>query len=112
MSVGIGMVGVVGLCFKGQDGFETLVKCTSPVFCFFFLLTGAALIVLRFKDRGIERPFVSPAYPVTPLVFCFFCGFMLYGSVTYAPCFCPAFDCFWKLGLSRDRYDSPSMTRS
>ncbi len=83
--VSVAMVGVVGLCFKGQDGFETLVKCTSPVFCFFFLLTGAALIVLRFKDRTIERPFVTPAYPLLPLLFCAFWGFMLYGSVRYAP---------------------------
>ena len=60
-------------------------KCTAPVFWLFFLLTGLALIVLRFKDRNIERPFVSPAYPLPAPVFCFFCGFMLYGSVTYAP---------------------------
>lgn len=84
-AISVGMVAVVGFWFEGQDGFEALLKCTAPVFWLFFLLTGLALIVLRFKDRTIERPFVSPAYPLPALVFCFFCGFMLYGSVTYAP---------------------------
>jgi amino acid transporter len=79
------MVAVVGICFEGNDGFDTLVKCSSPVFCVFFLLTGAALIVLRRKEPLVERPFVTPAYPLTPLLFCSFWGFMLIGSICYAP---------------------------
>ena len=50
----------------------------------FFLLTALALIVLRIKDRGIERPFVAPLYPWMPLFFCAWCAFMLYGSIEYA----------------------------
>ena len=79
------MVAVVGTCFEGNDGFDTLVKCSSPVFCVFFLLTGASLIVLRRKEPHVERPFVTPAYPLTPLVFCAFWAFMLVGSICYAP---------------------------
>jgi amino acid transporter len=71
--------------FGGEDEFATLLNCTAPVFWLFFLLTGVALFVLRFKDRDIERPFVTPAYPLTPLLFCGFCAFMLYSSVRYAP---------------------------
>ncbi|MCI0464012.1 MAG: amino acid permease [Gemmataceae bacterium] len=84
-AISIAMVAVVGLWFHGQNGFEVLLKCTSPVFCLFFLLTGVSLIVLRSKDRHLERPFVTPAYPLLPLVFCAFWGFMLVGSVLYAP---------------------------
>jgi amino acid transporter len=77
-------VAVVGLCFEGS-AFGFLVKCTAPVFCVFFFLTGTSLIVLRFKEPGVERPFVAPAYPLTPLLFCAFWGFMLVGSILYAP---------------------------
>ena len=79
------MVAVVGICFEGNDGFDTLVKCSSPVFCVFFLLTGASLIVLRRKEPLVERPFVAPAYPLTPLLFCAFWGFMFVGSICFAP---------------------------
>jgi amino acid transporter len=78
------MATVVGLCFEGS-GFGVLVKCTAPVFCVFFFLTGTSLIVLRFKEPDVERPFVTPAYPLTPLLFCSFWGFMLVGSILYAP---------------------------
>jgi APA family basic amino acid/polyamine antiporter len=79
------MVAVVGICFEGNDGFDTLVKCSSPVFCVFFLLTGTSLIVLRRKEPHVERPFVAPAYPLTPLLFCGFWAFMFVGSICFAP---------------------------
>ncbi len=81
----IGMVCVVGLWFRGQGGFDVLLKCTAPVFCLFFLLTGVALLVLRFREPHTERPFTTPLYPFLPLVFCAFWGFMLVASVLYAP---------------------------
>jgi amino acid transporter len=81
----VAMVAVVGMFFSGNDGFDTLVKCSAPVFCLFFLLTGVSLIVLRCKEPRIERPFVTPAYPLMPLLFCLFWAFMLVGSILYAP---------------------------
>lgn len=65
-------------------GFETLIAGTAPVFWFFFLMTGVALFVLRRKDRKIRRPFSVPGFPVTPLVFCGMCSYMLVSSVEYA----------------------------
>jgi amino acid transporter len=70
--------------WKGQGGFELLLRCTAPVFWAFFLLTGLALFVLRWKDPGIERPFTVPLYPVLPLLFCAACGYMLYSGLDYA----------------------------
>jgi amino acid transporter len=68
-----------------REGFEAMVEGTSAVFWLFFLLTALALIVLRFKDRTLERPFRVPGFPVVPLIFAAGCGYMFYGSVTYAP---------------------------
>jgi amino acid transporter len=67
-----------------QGGFDTLVAGTSPLFWFFFLLTGVSLLVLRFKDSDRVRPFPVPLYPIVPLVFIAASGYMLYASVVYA----------------------------
>jgi basic amino acid/polyamine antiporter, APA family len=48
------------------------------------LLTGAAVFLLRRKDRSIERPFSAPLYPLPPLMFCVTCAYMLYASAAYA----------------------------
>jgi amino acid transporter len=67
-----------------KDGFFGMVLYTSPVFWFFILLVGIALFVLRQKDPGRERPFRVPLYPITPILFCVMCGYMLYSSLVYA----------------------------
>jgi amino acid transporter len=69
---------------KYFGGFETLVAGTSPVFWGFFLLTGLAFFVLRQHDRERPRPFRTPFFPITPIVFCGMCGYMLFSSLDYA----------------------------
>jgi amino acid transporter len=64
-----------------RQGFETIVAYTAPVFWFFFLLTGMAFFVLRWKDRGVVRPFRVPLYPLTPLLFCLTSAYLLYASL-------------------------------
>ena len=68
--------------------FESLqfsIYLTAPVFWFFFLLTGLALLVLRVKDADTPRPFVSPWFPWLPLLFCGWCAYMVYESVELLP---------------------------
>jgi amino acid transporter len=64
-----------------SKNFERLIIGTAPVFWLFFLATGVALFVLRRSDHGIERPFSAPWYPLTPLIYCGFCGLMMVSSV-------------------------------
>lgn len=66
-----------------RNGFETMVDYTAPVFWFFFLLTGISLFVLRRRDRDIVRPFRVPLYPLTPILFCAICAYMLQSSLAY-----------------------------
>lgn len=73
----------VGLCSQGDQGFEQLVKFTTPVFWFFFLLVGVALPVLRARSQA-AAPFLAPWYPWTPALFCASSLFMLHASVSYA----------------------------
>lgn len=66
-----------------RKGFETMVDYTAPVFWFFFLLSGLALILLRLREAHIPRPFPVPFYPLTPILFCATCGYLLYSSLAY-----------------------------
>lgn len=63
---------------------EAVLYTAAPVYLF-FVATSAALIVLRFKDRGTERPYRVTAYPVPILIFAAVCGFLIYSAVTYKP---------------------------
>lgn len=68
----------------GHGGFDTLLRCSAPVFWMFFLLTSISLFVLRFRDPERPRPFRVPLYPVVPLLFSGMCLYMLYSAVEYA----------------------------
>jgi basic amino acid/polyamine antiporter, APA family len=67
-----------------REGFETMVEFTAPVFWLFFLLTGVSLFVLRHREPDAARPFRVPLYPLTPLVFCATCAYLLYASLAYS----------------------------
>lgn len=74
------------LVFMGtftRNGFEAMVDYTAPVFWFFFLLSGISLVLLRMQDPHRLRPFRVPFYPVTPLLFCAVCSYLLYSSLVY-----------------------------
>jgi basic amino acid/polyamine antiporter, APA family len=66
-----------------RSGFTTMVEYTAPVFWFFFLLVGLSLVVLRRKEAHVARPFPVPLYPLTPLLFCAICVYMLQSSLAY-----------------------------
>jgi basic amino acid/polyamine antiporter, APA family len=80
----LAVIGFEPFSWDGHGGFDSLLKCTAPVFWLFFLLTGFSLFTLREKDRHLERPFSVPLYPVLPIIFCNTCGYMLYSASTYA----------------------------
>jgi len=75
---------------RKAGGFSDVVAATAPAYWLFFLLAGYSLLVLRGRDRRIERPFRVPLYPLTPLLFCAASAFMLYESTKYALTLGPA----------------------
>ncbi len=66
-----------------RQGFVAMVEYTAPVFWGFFFLGALSLIVLRFKEPRVERPFTVPLYPFTPLLFCATCLYMFRASIAY-----------------------------
>lgn len=65
------------------QGFSTLVDYTAPVFWLFMAASGLAVIVMRFKDKTAPRPFRTPLYPATPLVFAGVSIAMVWSSLLY-----------------------------
>ena len=76
--------GLAPVEWSGHGGFDTLLRCTAPVFWLFFLLTAISLFVLRRRDPDRPRPFRVPLYPLVPLIFCASCAYMFYSSIDYA----------------------------
>ncbi|NHC33596.1 APC family permease [Scytonema millei] len=83
-AIALGLVLLGTITHEGEKGFETMTAYTSPVFWCFFLLSGIALFVLRQREPNTPRTFQVPGYPITPLIFCAICAYLLYSSVTYA----------------------------
>jgi amino acid transporter len=77
-------LGLVGLASFTPDGFQTMVAYTAPAFWLFFMLTGISLFLLRRQPPANADPFRVPLYPVTPVLFCAACAWMLYSSFNYA----------------------------
>ena len=80
-----GAVALVLIAFGAlmRQGFETMVDYIAPVFWLFFLLTGIALFVLRWREPELARPFRVPLYPLLPLAFCASSAWLLYSSLAY-----------------------------
>jgi amino acid transporter len=74
---------LVLLAAVNKSGVKFMVDFTAPVFWFFFLLTGVALFVLRFRAPHVARPYKVPGYPILPLVFVATCAFLLYRSLLF-----------------------------
>lgn len=74
---------LVAFAAGARDGFQALVEFTAPVFWTFLLLVGASLFVFRVRDGGTGDGFRVPLYPLTPLLFCATCLYLIWSSLAY-----------------------------
>ena len=65
--------------------FVDTVLYTASIVYLFYLATSLAVIVLRWREPEVRRPYRVTCYPVTTLVFCAVCVFLIYGAVNYKP---------------------------
>ncbi|MGV6873766.1 APC family permease [Pseudochelatococcus sp. B33] len=80
---GIVALALVALGAATRDGFQAMVDYTAPVFWMFMLLVGLGLIILRLREPDRSLPYRVPLYPLTPVLFCATCAYMLHASVAY-----------------------------
>lgn len=83
LAQGVVALVLIGLGSMTRDGFQSMVDFTAPVFWFFFLAIGVSLMVLRRKKPHVPRPFKVPLYPITPIIFCGSCAYLLYSSLMH-----------------------------
>jgi len=62
---------------------DTILYTAAAVYAF-YLGTSLAVIVLRFKEPYVERPYRVTGYPATTLIFSAVCALLIYSCVTYA----------------------------
>jgi amino acid transporter len=65
--------------------FVNAILYTAAVVYSFYLATSLAVIVLRWKEPQVERPYRVSGYPVTTLIFCAVCGYLIYRAIIYKP---------------------------
>ena len=80
---GLIALGLIALGAITRDGFKAMVDYTAPVFWSFLLMVGLSLFVLRWRHPQRELPFRVPLYPITPVIFCLTCVYMIHASVMY-----------------------------
>lgn len=51
----------------------------------FYAMSSAAVIVLRRREPGLERPYRTWGYPVTPVVFILFSGYLIVNTIRETP---------------------------
>ena len=66
-----------------RDGFTAMVEYTAPVFWLFLLLVSLSLFIFRYRESNGQRPFSTPLYPLTPILFTTMCTYLLYSSLAY-----------------------------
>jgi len=84
LNEGLEFMGQSKVNWAGQSGFNSLLRCTAPIFWIFFLMTAMSLFILRRNDSEVARPFRVPLFPITPLIFVATCGYLVYSGANYA----------------------------
>ncbi len=70
------------------DHIAAIIYMAAAVYTF-YLATSLAVIVLRYKEPQVERPYRVTGYPFTPLIFSAACLLLIYSSIDYALDFHP-----------------------
>jgi APA family basic amino acid/polyamine antiporter len=76
--IAIGLVLILG------SFIDAIIYTAAAVYCF-YAATTLAVIVLRRKEREVERPYRMTGYPVTPVIFAAVCAFLVYSAIIYKP---------------------------
>jgi len=74
----------VGLILTLGSFIDTIMYTAAAVYLF-YLATSVAVIVLRFRDPETPRTFRATGYPVTTVVFCLVCAFLIIAAMDYRP---------------------------
>ncbi|MCG8401651.1 MAG: amino acid permease, partial [Firmicutes bacterium] len=69
----------------GLGSFIDAIIYTSPAVYSFYIATCLAVIILRFREPQVERPFRIPLFPLPVVVFLLACALLLRSAMNYKP---------------------------
>ncbi len=78
-----GLIAIVLIFLLGS--FVEAVLYTAAAVYSFYLATSVAVMVLRFREPHVERPYRVTGYPLPTLFFCVVCGFLIQSAIVYKP---------------------------
>ena len=70
------------------DYIDAVLYTAAAVYAF-YLGTSLSVLVLRFKEPDVDRPYKVTGYPLTPLIFSGVCLLLIWNSINYARAFKP-----------------------
>jgi len=76
--VAVGLILVLGR-------FLEAVLYTAAAVYLFYLGSSVAVIVLRWKEPQLRRPYRVHGFPIVPLVFAVTCALLIHGTIVYQP---------------------------
>jgi basic amino acid/polyamine antiporter, APA family len=65
--------------------FVNAILYTAAAVYTFYLATSLAVVVLRFKEPNVERPYRVTFFPLPTILFCAACTVFIHGAVIYKP---------------------------
>jgi len=65
--------------------FVNAILYTAAAVYSFYLATSLAVVVLRFREPNVERPYRVTGYPLPTIVFCIVCAFLIQSAAAYKP---------------------------
>ena len=88
-----GAWGIVLLLLPGSS-FGSLLNYFGPTSWLFYAFTSSGVMVLRYKEPNLPRPFRIPLYPLPPLITFMSSACIVYSSLATEPLYCGLALCF------------------
>jgi amino acid transporter len=77
-AIAVGLILVLGT-------FLNAIVYTAAAVYVFYTATSVAVLILRRREPGLDRPFRVPLYPWPTVLFCAVCVVLVHGAVDYKP---------------------------
>jgi len=77
-----GVIAIVLIIFLGS--LMDAIIYTAVAIYSFYLATSLSVVVLRYKEPNVERPYRVTLFPIPTIIFCAVCIFLIYSTVDYA----------------------------
>lgn len=79
----VGGIAAMLVIVAGKNAIDRLLTGVVIVDAVFFALTGASVIVLRYRRRDADRPVRVPLYPLVPIIFVLFELAVIFGALQF-----------------------------